>query len=67
MMEISWEAVLRQRALSRQGDGNSDVVKEQCGQRNELKLAGSKSTNEKTAARNPGVSDDGLTLSWGRD
>lgn len=35
-MEISWEAVLRQRALSRQGDGKSDVVNEQCGQRNEL-------------------------------
>ena len=30
-VEISWEAALRQR-----GDGKSDVVNEQCGQRNEL-------------------------------
>lgn len=30
-VEISWETTLRQR-----GDGKSDVVKEQCGQRNEL-------------------------------
>lgn len=29
-MEVSWEAALRQKGTQRQGDGKSDVVKEQC-------------------------------------